>query len=994
MKVSNSPSLSQPETVIATLRRWLPALLLVLLFGQWSTLASARSIDELRIEQQQALKQLENSYHEKVRSNPDLIKPDGTVDTDHPEYRQIIKEYSQEKANIQGGFNEQDGRGGDLEQLKKRFGTSLNTTGSSPKDVRADVDITANDPRVAAKIAAEWEANEDVVRYDQKLGIYINETQDITLWQPPSEEQLAERQKYHDAFSTPGGKQATNVKGNESVRDPEGFVLDNEKKFIHGAEDLGNSDINSDDAAEQLKRDMALKTMGKSVSKAADAVEHESEVIKQAQGLRNYGDKFETGITPLGATPEQQQTDERRWIQQADQEVQNTKPAAAEKSQKIRETREQLAKTVEQSNKGGANGAATESANNIRNRNQILGGANEQARTANATARKQAGLRPAPKPDAQAIADQTAKKAARTAQKPTPAEHTTKREGSSQNSNWQTTETRRGGEQRKMQRSTTVNQDGSITQRETRTDSKRTAGGGKLSEQKSRTTTTAADGSGSDKRQQSNRYDGKKASSATTRTTETERNAKGQVTRQSDTTESRTTRAGKHGTESRTHETRTTREQRNGWLPGSQRTTTTESSKITHSQEQGGVKRTTESETTTTSDDRSGRQTTTRRDSSTTGTRDAEGRETTRRVTTTTTEGPWSKSRETTGSYARNLKPGGDPNEPNEGERIGDPTKFNVKIAGGKLFEPVDVADKTAATSGAGQTDSGGDYGYDAQVQTGQYGATGTWEVTANQRGAHVKIDTSAEVNAVKLTATGSAEQKLGDATVGAKVTATAKVGAEGKVTTEGHLGADRVATSLEAKVFIGGKAETAAEASLSLWGLKLTGKAQGEVSAGAGAEAKVDMELSWTKIRLGGKVAATLGLGAGGGTSVELDASVAITGYDLNALEQQIKAGEAIAHIARAIRTGRLVLPKDLDRAQLRELLQQRAELYAKYPQKRRDGTPISLIDSLINELKLQKGKNNSYITAHHKQRDWYCTNRPQTQAKVVLPSIVGRAP
>jgi hypothetical protein len=200
------------------------------------------------------------------------------------------------------------------------------------------------------------------------------------------------------------------------------------------------------------------------------------------------------------------------------------------------------------------------------------------------------------------------------------------------------------------------------------------------------------------------------------------------------------------------------------------------------------------------------------------------------------------------------------------------------------------------------------------------------------------------------------------------------------------------VAGSLEAKAFIGGKAEATAETSLSLWGFKLTGKAQGEVSAGAGAEAKVDAELSWTKIRVGAKVAATLGLGAGGGTSVELDATEFITGYDVVALDRQFKAGDAIARVCRDLRTGRLRLPPGVKFSDIREALQKKADLYAKYPQTTKDGKPISLIDSLIAELELKKGRDSAYITAHHKQRDWYCTNRPQIKAPVALPAIVER--
>lgn len=988
-------------------------LLLPLALALLAATVLAGPIEELRTQQQVDLKELENSYHAKVRSNPALIKPDGNIDTEHPDYRQILQDYSAEKSEIQGRYNELDTRGSDLEQIKKRFGSAVKTTGSAPKDVRADVDITARDADTAAQIVRHWREQGDKVRWDKKRGIHINETKDATLWQPPTPAQLEERQKYHDAFSTPGGKQATDVKGDESVRDPVGYVLDNEKKFIHSVEELSATDIDSDDPGQQLKRDMALKTAGKSVSKSADEVGQDSEVARQATRLRNYGDKFEAGITPLGATPEQQRADEQRWVGEADQAVQNTKPAAEQKSAKIRAVREELARGAEKTAKGAiatrpetdpGDSQGRRTAENIRDRNRILDTENAKARAANEAARQKAGLPSAPEPDEREVARQAAQKARpavggaddRAASDQATSGEVSKWSGSSKNTQWETTETRDGRTTSTTHTATARNPDGSNTQRDTTTRATRTPGGGRTTDQTRTVTRTDADGASSESRQKTTGYEGRQGGRTSTTTSETDRDAGGQVTRHSDSRVTKTTQTGKSGTQTtRTSEQSKTTQKYQGWMPsGTRGPTTTETSSHKVDKKSDGTRQTTTATTTTETDDYAGRKvtTTTQTDTQRTTTRDVDGRETSTTVTTTTTDKPWQTSRTTTGLYERDLKPGGDPNEPAEGERIGDPTKVNVKIAGGQLFEPVDEAKSTLATGGAGQSDSGGDYGYDAKVQVGQYGATGTWEVTANKRGLHGKVDVNTEVNVVKITATGSAEQKIGSATLGTKVATTAKVGAEGKGTAEVHLGRDRVAGSLEAKAFIGGKAEATAETSLSLWGFKLTGKAQGEVSAGAGAEAKVDAELSWTKIRVGAKIAATLGLGAGGGTSVELDATEYITGYDLVALDRQFKAGDAIARVCRDLRTGRLRLPPGVKFSDIRDALQKKADLYAKHPQTTRDGKPVSLIDSLIAELKLQKGRDSAYITAHHKQRDWYCTNRPQIKAAVALPAIVER--
>lgn len=975
---------------------WLCILFALLLFNPLYGF-TADSIDDLRRQQQVDLKNLEKTYHDKVRSNPDLIKPDGTVDTQHPDYQQILSDYSDDKADIQAKYNGLDDRGADLDTLQDKFGSKIKTTGSAPKDVRADVDITANDSDTAAQIAQHWKDQGDDVQFDPELGIYINKTKDATLWQPPSPEQLSERQKYHDAFSTPGGKQATDVKGDESVRDPEGYILDNEKKFIHSVEDINHTDIDSDDPDTQLKRDMALKTAGKSVSKSAQEVGHESDTVRQANTLRNYGDKFEAGITPLGATPEQQQADERKWIGEADRTVQNTKPAAAEKSQKTRDIRESLAQTAEKGSKGTADPDAQNTAENIRNRNKLLDQENKKAQQANEAARQKAGLPPASKPDDKEVQRQAENKAQRDAEQAKNQQartSTTERSGSSKNSQWKITEERSGDKTTKSHTSTTQNADGSTTQRDTQTTTKKTSGGGRTTDQSRTVSQTNADGSSQESRQKTSGYTGKTGSSSKTTTSQTQRDSSGQITSQTDTSTDTRSRTSKSGTTTTsTTQKSTTTQKYTGWMPsGTRGPTTTETSGHTIETKQGGSKTTTSTTTTKQTDDWGGRKitTTTQTDSHGTTTTDDGGRETRTGVTTTTTTKPWQKSRSTEGFIEKDFKPGGsddDAKQPPQGPQ------GSVKIAGGTIFDPIDEAKHTAATGGAGTTGDGSDYGYDAKVQVGQYGAQGTWEVSGERDDRlHIKGNVKGEANLVKATGNVSGERKIGDATLGGKVSTTAKVGAEGSVEGEVVIGADKLAVSTGAKVFVGGKAELAAEASLSAWGLKLTGKAQGEVSAGAGAEAKLDAELSWTKIRLGGKVAATLGLGGGGSTSVELDATELITGYDVAALDRQFKAGDAIARVCRDLRTGRLRLPPGVKFSDIRKAMLEKADLYAKYPQTTKDGKPISLIDSLIKELSLTKGKDNAYVTAHHSQKDWYCTNRPQITAPVVVPPIVGR--
>ena len=128
--------------------------------------AADPAIEALRIAQQKQLDALQAEYHAKVRGNPNLVKPDGTIDTSHPDYQKTLSEYVQAKGQIQSTFSGQDPRGKELEAIMKAHGKDVDPTGSAPKDVRADMDITAKTTKTADAIVATWKANGDDVVYD------------------------------------------------------------------------------------------------------------------------------------------------------------------------------------------------------------------------------------------------------------------------------------------------------------------------------------------------------------------------------------------------------------------------------------------------------------------------------------------------------------------------------------------------------------------------------------------------------------------------------------------------------------------------------------------------------------------------------------------------------------------------------------------------------------------------------------------------------------
>ena len=998
-------------------------------------------IEQLRLQQQAELEKLKEDYHAKVRANPKLVKPDGSIDTSHPDYQATLDGYKEEKSKIQLKYKEKDPRAGELAALEAKYGKgSIDISGSAPKEVRADVDISAKTPEIADKIAAEWKKahGEENVTYDPELGIWIDKSTDTTLWAPPTPEQLEKRKDYHDAFSTPGGKKATGVKSDESVRDPEGFVLDNEKKFIHAAGDLKKGKDPGGDAAQQLARDMALKTAGKSVSKSAEATGQDSPVAHEADKLRNYQDEFETGITALGASPEQQKSDVQKWLGKADQQLQNSKEAAVPMGQKVRAIREEVAKTTERKPDQAPDPTGT--ADRIRDRNALVEKENEKARAENDAERAKAGLSPAPPRDDEAVGT-----GPRAPKKPEAVTSTSS--GSAANASWVKTQTTEGDKRTDSFSSTTVGRDGSMDRTDRTTTRDKTPGGGKTSEETTTKSHVGADGSTRQATQTTSSYtgEGKAKPGAGGRADGTAQKPGGGVDGgpggsgtkpaggDDDGGSGGNVGAGGDGkkvtvTTTKGTEHETTPEKK-GWLtntPGSSKTTTTEGTSRTEtgkdgsqtgrthtkteSTEVGTDGTVTDTKSTTIGTTRTGKDgeegpgrtftdetkkttgkwgTTTTQTETTTET-DGKGAKTT--TTDTTTSGPLSSGRSKEWGYEKDLsgKKGEGQGEEKKGEDS--PVKGSIKIAGGDLFEPKD--DEKAASSTSGATTVGGvELEGEHKVQVGQTGAKGSWEVTADNDGLKGKAEASAEANIIKITTTGSAERDLGGGKAAGKVTATAKVGAEAKGQVEGVISTEKVAVSAEAEVFVGGKAEVEAEASLSALGLKATARGQAEVSYGAGGKAAVDAELSWTKIRLGGKLAATLGLGTGGSASVEIDATVLITGVDLDEVGQQQAAAEGIISVVRDLKSGRLVLPPGTTFADIRKALQEQAAWLAKHPQKDSKGKPVTLAEALAKTLKLGQGKGGgSFVTAKHSQKDWYCTNRPQIEAPVQLPPILQR--
>jgi hypothetical protein len=259
--------------------------------------------------------------------------------------------YRQRAAEIKQKHLQQDKRGKYTDEIVKRYGGEIESTGSNPKDVRADVDLGAKNKAAADKLTQEWKsAGHKVEDHGYKV---VNKTTDTTLWKPCSTpECLRVKVRDPDAWTTEGGLKAT---GNtERIRDPRGQYLDNAKKFFHAKDDFSQATANPD-AIDELKTFESVKTAAKSLDKAAEAAgtKQADDFWQKVENIRKqYMDPWEAGIADPNDPPAKQVKDIEKFLADAE-----TKMAAAEEvltrrgqaiDQQVREKLQQDLKNAKQ----------------------------------------------------------------------------------------------------------------------------------------------------------------------------------------------------------------------------------------------------------------------------------------------------------------------------------------------------------------------------------------------------------------------------------------------------------------------------------------------------------------------------------------------------------------------------------------------------------------------------------------------------------------------
>jgi hypothetical protein len=289
-----------------------------------SELAPARPLEgseqyQLQMRQQAELDALRAQIHARI-----LLRPESKLGNDVEMYREL---YRHEAQTIRDKYLKEEARGQEIDISIDRFATErdengkvrnsdIENTGSKPKDVRSDVDLAAKSPQVAKRQAEIWRKQGHEVDVDSYPHKYIDKTTDTTLWFDcsPNPKCGAARATDYDAFFTEGGLQRTGNTG--AIVDPKGFGIDNDWKFNQGIKEFEHGLA----AGDQYLQAEGLKTIAKSVDKAADAAGlkvPENRFFQQTEGLRSYKDPVEVGISNPDDPDPVEQAKVRAFIEQA-----------------------------------------------------------------------------------------------------------------------------------------------------------------------------------------------------------------------------------------------------------------------------------------------------------------------------------------------------------------------------------------------------------------------------------------------------------------------------------------------------------------------------------------------------------------------------------------------------------------------------------------------------------------------------------------------------
>lgn len=275
----------------------------------------AQDLETLRRNQKADQERLLEYYDAKARETCPR-GADGKVDTRSPEYQKLLNDYKRAHTRLNQTYRKKDPR---LDDLRARR-PGLTNSGSVPKNVKSDVDWTAETDEAFEAKRREWEARGDtVVVEDHKL---VNKTTDETLWRPGVRAGDDALVRDGDAHGTEGGRKK--VAGGDNVRDAEGSALDQKKKYL------------------DAKRRGDLKDQAKVVVKGADDTGRTSSTVEEPRKIKDYGDTVTSGTSDLGDDAETREAKQRDLQERLDAEMEQNVAEAERKGRQTDEVRRKL----------------------------------------------------------------------------------------------------------------------------------------------------------------------------------------------------------------------------------------------------------------------------------------------------------------------------------------------------------------------------------------------------------------------------------------------------------------------------------------------------------------------------------------------------------------------------------------------------------------------------------------------------------------------------
>ena len=259
-------------------------------------------------------------------------RPDGTIDTQHPQYKEIQKQWLADMAEVRTKHAPKETR---MSEHDKTLAAAnlrpddMPLSGGEPKSVMSDLDLSPRSLAAGeAYVGSLKKGGREVLDFPDR---WIVPDSDMTIWKPgnhadkPGSRSFEERVIIDalpgsDKFPTTGGVEFTTQGG--VTYDPKGAVISNAKKAV----EAGIGGVNSD-----------LHVIAKSVDKAMEiaGTNADAALVGKLKAARTHATNEESGITTFGASTQVKARETSKFLKQSSATLETAYQAASATSNKI-----------------------------------------------------------------------------------------------------------------------------------------------------------------------------------------------------------------------------------------------------------------------------------------------------------------------------------------------------------------------------------------------------------------------------------------------------------------------------------------------------------------------------------------------------------------------------------------------------------------------------------------------------------------------------------